>query len=352
VTRNGDRSSGVIVVGMHRAGTSLATSLAAHLGFVAAGKLMPPLDDNPRGFWEHEGISQTHEIFLQRLGRDWSDPTPLPANAFSGDAAASAREDLVGHLECDLLPQPRWVLKDPRFCRLLPLWEPLLERDDLDVRYLLVLRSPAAVVASLAHRNGMPASHSLLLWLDHFLEAERWTRHRPRHWFDFDRFTRSPGEVCDELEAWLYAGGTSAAADDRKRLESIYDPDLVHHGHINGDDLAPVSAEPWITETYAALLQLAGAQTENPSALAALDAVHTELSRAGEFLDRPFERQQLEKERNQARTERDHLQHENHALQRDKHALEQRQEQLEATLTQVFASRSWRWTKPLRRENR
>jgi len=334
---------------MHRSGTSLATHLLSELGYVAAGELMPAHADNPHGFWEHQEITQTHEAFLERLGRNWTDPTPLPAAAFTSDAAGWARDELRGHFERDLLPQARWVLKDPRLCRLLPLWEPLLDHDALDVRYLLVLRSPAAVAASLAHRNGLPPAHSLLLWLIHSLEAERRTRQRPRYWFDFDRFTGSPETVCAGLVTWLAEDGITPAAIGTEVLETTYDPDLVHHGAETDEEITRMSAEPWIAETHAALTTLAASDAEEPEALATLDAVHAEVVRAGSFLDRPLDRDRIARERQRTIAR---LQREKEVAERGIDTLRHRQERLEATLGQVFASRSWRWTKPLRRDKK
>ncbi|WP_188710275.1 hypothetical protein [Polaromonas eurypsychrophila] len=65
------------------------------------------------------------------------------------------------------------MLKDPRFCRLLPLWEGLFNKIGIEPCYVLVLRSLEEVASSLCRRNGMPVNKAVLLYLTYLLDAER-----------------------------------------------------------------------------------------------------------------------------------------------------------------------------------
>ena len=57
-------STGIIVVGMHRSGTSLVSCLLHEFGFAFGGPHLEPQPDNPRGFWEHREIVRIHDDFL------------------------------------------------------------------------------------------------------------------------------------------------------------------------------------------------------------------------------------------------------------------------------------------------
>src|SRR4051794_27736950 len=68
----------VLVLGMHRSGTSAMAGALALCGFATGSDLMPAAADNPKGFWEHAGVVAIHERLLRALDRPWHDPRPLP----------------------------------------------------------------------------------------------------------------------------------------------------------------------------------------------------------------------------------------------------------------------------------
>lgn len=63
------------VLGMYRSGTSVASRLVNLLGvdLVPEAALTAPAADNPKGYWEHNGITQINEEILQLFGRRWSE---------------------------------------------------------------------------------------------------------------------------------------------------------------------------------------------------------------------------------------------------------------------------------------
>ena len=61
----------VLVLGMHRSGTSLVTSLIEANGFSCGKYPMKPSKDNPNGYWEDELIVGINEKLLSSLGLYW-----------------------------------------------------------------------------------------------------------------------------------------------------------------------------------------------------------------------------------------------------------------------------------------
>ena len=61
----------IIVLGMHRAGTSAVTRLinlmGAYLG--PEEQLLPATPDNPKGYWERIDVLQLHEWLLGKAER-------------------------------------------------------------------------------------------------------------------------------------------------------------------------------------------------------------------------------------------------------------------------------------------
>jgi hypothetical protein len=95
------------------------------------------------------------------------------------------------------------VMKDPRVCRLLLLWLPIFRDMGAEPHVVMLIRNPLEVAASLRDRDGMSQRHALLLWLRHFLDAERDTRDLPRCFVSYeqvmDNWRAVVGRIGSEL---------------------------------------------------------------------------------------------------------------------------------------------------------
>lgn len=224
------RPTAVLVVGMHRSGTSAVTRTLNLLGAALPGDLLLPDDtQNPTGFWESAGIVDSHDRFLAAIGSRWDDPLPLPASAFTTTAARACHDELVAILHRDLGTAPLFVIKDPRLCRLLPLWRSVLATFGARPLAVLPVRDPSAVAMSLHRRNGFSREKSLALWLIHSLLAEGATRSWPRVFVHYDGFIEAPIKAAQALAARL--GCVSPADVERARpdIERFWSRDLCHH---------------------------------------------------------------------------------------------------------------------------
>lgn len=218
----------LVVLGMHRSGTSLLARMCNLLGADIGPDVLPPAPDNPAGFWEHRRIVELNDRILGTLGLAWNDPFSLPegwtANASVQTLAGKARQ-IVGE---DFADSEIPVIKDPRLCRLVPLWGPLLESSGFFPRYLIVSRSPLDVERSLASRNGFPPARSYLLWLHHMLEAEHATRGQPRAFLSYEALLRdwrsSLRTSWERLDlAWPDTGSFGP------EIDAFLNPELRHH---------------------------------------------------------------------------------------------------------------------------
>ncbi|UQV19489.1 hypothetical protein MU852_06915 [Brevundimonas albigilva] len=178
--------SAIVVLGMHRSGTSSVAGALSMLGAAPPRTLMSPAQDNPRGFWESVVLADFNDRLLTAGGSRWDDPRPFDLAAVSGvDGFAQEAAHL---LRAEFDDQSLIVMKDPRVCRLFPFWGEVLEATGHDVAVVSPLRDPAEVAASLTRRNGFPPRQGLGLWLRHVLDAEAASRGRPRvflPWSDF-----------------------------------------------------------------------------------------------------------------------------------------------------------------------
>ena len=74
------------------------------------------------------------------------------------------------------------MIKDPRLCRLLPLYLDALDVLDIEPLVILQVRPVAEVVQSLADRDGMKPDLAEFLWLRSVIEAEEQSRRCRRVW--------------------------------------------------------------------------------------------------------------------------------------------------------------------------
>lgn len=140
-------SDAVIVLGMHRSGTSAAMYALHQLGASVGptDSLMPPTAQNPGGYWEQWPIVRAHEHLLNR----WDSDDDLPQGWLSRKETREAQQALVQFVRETFGGQPLWGFKDPRTCRLLPLWQPIFTAQHITPHYLLMTRDPDAIVRSL-----------------------------------------------------------------------------------------------------------------------------------------------------------------------------------------------------------
>lgn len=249
----------LLVLGMHRSGTSALAGLLCQQGFQAPQNHDGGDAHNPTGYWEPQQIRAFHNSLLEGAQSSWEGPL-LP---WQPQHLEPALADLEQALADDFpAPDPQAValIKDPRQCRLLPLWTALFEQRPYQVAVVLAVRQPEAVAASLVSRDQLPLDRALLLWLSHTLEAERATRQLPRLVLSYEQLLQDPAasvQRCQQL------AGLPITTPSAEVLGEWIRPDLNHHQRSSGG-LEPKSEGKtllqWANAVYAALVEPAAAQ--------------------------------------------------------------------------------------------
>jgi hypothetical protein len=260
----------LLVLGMHRSGTSSFVGVAARLGAALGSDLLEANEWNPRGYGEHRQVVAIHDRFLASQGLRW-DSARQPAQ-FGGAAAREAREALRALLLREFADAPLFAVKDPRLCRLLPLWQPLLEELGAAPAYAIVLRHPLEIAASLARRDGLESARSHLLWLEHALPAERETRSAARSFLRYDELFGDWRAVAKRVAAECglrWPRDPEAAAAD---VESFLSGDLRHHRAAPAWPDGEAGRFPWVVALHAELLALAERGT-SPGRCAVVDRI-------------------------------------------------------------------------------
>ncbi|HWP95042.1 MAG TPA: glycosyltransferase [Gammaproteobacteria bacterium] len=219
----------LIILGMHRSGTSMLARLCNLLGADLGPDIMPPGEDNPSGFWEHRGISELHDDILEAVGRGWDDPREMPPEWWLDGVLAPYRVRLKEMLQRDFGNSALPCVKDPRLCRLVPLWQEVLSELGWTPLYLLTARNPLEVIASLAKRNRFDAGKSALLWLRHMVEAESATRWSRRAFCSYESLLRDWQGSLRRSWTELELEWTDPDANTVREIADFVRADLRHH---------------------------------------------------------------------------------------------------------------------------
>lgn len=159
----------ILVTGMHRSGTSLATRVLNLLGLSLGDQdvLIPPSRNNPRGYWENRRIVATNDSLLAKLGGSWSHPPVLPDHWYSDPQLQELRGEAFKVLSRSFPEDADIVLKDPRFSLLLPFWRTVTPVSAT----VVCVRDPGEVAYSLGKRNGLAPFAAAELWITYLIEA-------------------------------------------------------------------------------------------------------------------------------------------------------------------------------------
>lgn len=223
-------NNALIILGMHRSGTSLLTGLLSQVGVKMGRRLYAPQKGvNEKGFWEHEDIVDTHDELLLNLGSQWDDLLPLSDKWWESDVVQPFVNRLNDLVKRDFAATYVWALKDPRMCRLLPLWFPIFATRRVRPTFICMNRNPFEVVASLQKRDGFSREKALVLWLNHSLYAEFHSRGLSRIFIDFDQVVKSPVQVLLKIEKEANLVFPVSVNEASEKISGFVSPDLRHH---------------------------------------------------------------------------------------------------------------------------
>lgn len=247
---------GLLVLGMHRSGTSAVTRAINLLGvpLAADDALLPADEENPDGYWEPTVVIAINERLLSAVGGSWlylPELEPGWWNRPGLSALAGAARELFREIH----PTPAWACKDPRLTLTLPFWLAAL---GVDPALVVCYRHPLEVARSLERRNGLSKAAALASWEQYAREALRHAAGRPALVTRFDDLLDDPMGWSERMGAFLAATGLIDPAAQRRPAGNA-EPALRHH-RVRDDEL---ERDPDVTpaqrELYARLEELRGA---------------------------------------------------------------------------------------------
>lgn len=225
---------GILVVGMHRSGTSAATRLVNMLGLplCVEDDLLRQLDGNETGHWESTTMCQLNEQMLAQMGRAWWCPPPSGA-AYAEAAGRIELDPAAARASFDAAhPAGPWVAKDPRTCLTLPFWRRALDRP---LAVVFMYRNPVEVAASLLKRNVFSFPRSVATWDRYNRLALEHLAGLPTHVSRYDDLVTDPVGWCTQIAEFLEWCGLKPEMPSPAAIESFIEPRLRHSTHAVAD---------------------------------------------------------------------------------------------------------------------
>lgn len=272
---------GVLVLGMHRSGTSAVAGVLDLLGVPTPGELLPPAEDNEKGFFENKAVYEFHERLLAALGSSWDDTLPLSNDFVDTPYGTGLAAELAELIERELAQKsPIFAVKDPRLSRFIPLWRVALSQAGVTPIAVIPLRHPVEVAGSLGKRNGFPRAKTFLIWLDHMLAIEADTRGMVRSFVGYDELLRDWRTATDRLSRDLSLQWPKKRDRIEHKIDAFLDSGLRHHKQAaelgSETRLDTIVSQAW--DAFSALVSDANDQTVFQS----LDAIRAEVRDAAQ----------------------------------------------------------------------
>ena len=221
----------IIVLGMHRSGTSLITRLVNMMGaYVGAeGTTLPIEEDNPKGYWERKDVVDINDALIGHVRRDqeftcnWKNIADFgitPLDSIPADLKRRMR-----HMVMEIDAHRPWIVKDPRVCLTLGCWLPYLE---VPVA-LIAWRNPMEIARSLQKRDGTSIEHGLAIWEYYIVHLIRHSHALPKVFATHAAMLATPVEgVCALHEGLIAQGVRGLRIPSRREILAFIDPKLHH----------------------------------------------------------------------------------------------------------------------------
>jgi hypothetical protein len=134
----------VVVLGMHRSGTSAVAGTLQILGVDMGTKLKKADQANPKGYFEDELFLKINKAILRDKKLSWDKPPKSPIKTTSSKNINQLKKYIKSKKDL-------WGWKDPRTCLLLGIYAKLVK----NIHLITVFRNPLEIAKSLEERDGI-----------------------------------------------------------------------------------------------------------------------------------------------------------------------------------------------------
>ena len=206
----------IIILGMHRSGTSALAGSLSELGIDFGKNIVEPSFDNPKGFFENEEIQNVNDSILEALDIKWDFPGNLETDWQLHPEVKKLKSEAQNILNAEFADATVFCIKDPRMCHLLPFWLDILKEEKITTKCLFIVRHPKEVAASLSKRNNISSNKSYLVYTSYLLNAFVNSNKLSREFISYSSLLAKPNETLAKALGNLKLTDLSKAAGTAK----------------------------------------------------------------------------------------------------------------------------------------
>ena len=188
----------VIVLGMHRSGSSMVSEILSRLGVNMGKETLAPGKDNERGFFENKYFFELNRKILAKAGGNWVKiPSRKSILKLKKDKSLIKQMKNIFNSQKDKI----FGWKDPRTTITFPLYEPFLKNP-----YIIICkRNQRAIARSLKKRNNFPINFSLKLTSKYLKRLKEYnlSKSYPVLKLDYENFFKDPKKEINKIKSFL-----------------------------------------------------------------------------------------------------------------------------------------------------
>jgi len=214
----------IIVLGMHRSGTSMVTGLINSMGAYFGNSRIDigANEENPKGFWERRDVRDINDEILKMANADWNRLSKLDFLRITNDQRKQINTS-IKKIILELDAHRPWVIKEPRLCMTFPYWKPFLDKPLI----VFIHRDPIQIAQSLQTRNNFPINHGISLWEEYIESAFHSVKDIPKIILYHRDFYEDPIKATVSLFHSLQNNGVvGLKIPSDKEIEAFIDPKL------------------------------------------------------------------------------------------------------------------------------
>ncbi|MGH6849549.1 MAG: hypothetical protein ACREDD_03705 [Methylocella sp.] len=277
----------LLVLGMHRSGTSAYTNTFAMLGAALPRNLLSGGCGNEKGHFESVRLIAEHDKMLKEIGSHWYDWNALSEDFFKSALAHTFAARIAEIVREEYEDAALIVVKDPRICRFVPVWREVATLLDATIKIVTPFRNPMEVASSLRKRDNLPVQESLLVWTRHVLDAEFWTRDLPRAFIAYEALLGDWRSVVDQCSKEIGLTFPRRSPKAERQVDIYLDRGLRRNMFGDNEFLSHSNVPGWTKDAYGSLQKL---QTDpvGQKVLQKLDQVRADFDRVSSNLASVF----------------------------------------------------------------
>ncbi len=223
----------ILIIGMHRSGTSALSGALSKLDVSLGKEIMSAAPENVKGFFENVKVKRLNDELLKSLNTNWHTPFANFDQSESNLENSEFIPRIIDVINEEFGEHKNILIKDPRISILFPYWKIALEQLGFKIEVLFAIRSFDAIAQSLKKRNSFSYGKSVLVSMHYLLSGEKATRGTDRMFVSYDQLIKAPIKVLKSIINKLKIDEIKLTKEQSTAVIKFLDKKLDHYNQGN-----------------------------------------------------------------------------------------------------------------------